>query len=191
MNLRRHTLHHIPELTINAAVLHARFPRDCSMTHCTAKCCGTGVWMDLAEHRNILQHAALIQAHMDSSQEKNPDQWFDPETWEHEDFPSGHAMGTAVCHGACVFLGADRRCVLQKASNEETGNLKPFFCVAFPITICDSELRIDEAKDSACCSPCSGGPLTVFEVCAEELKHVLGEDGVRELEDYARSPGCG
>jgi hypothetical protein len=182
--LRRHRLH-IRELKVNKDLLQARFPHDCSMTRCTAKCCGSGVWMDLAEHRQIVQHAALIQTHMSAPQEKDPARWFEDE-WEHEDFPSGHAIGTAVHNDACVFLGPDRRCVLQKASSEATGNLKPFYCVAFPITVDEGELRLDEPKDPACCTPVSGGPLTVFDVCGDELKYVLGEAGVSELEDCAK-----
>ena len=188
MILRRHAVRHIRELQVNAEVWQARFPRNCSMAHCTGKCCVSGVWVDLAEHRNILRHAARIQAHMDASQEHNPDCWFDGDRWELQDFPSGEATGTAVANGACVFLGADRRCVLQKASNEETGSLKPFFCFAFPLTISEGELGLDEAKDPACCGRAASGPLTVLDVCAEELNYVLGADGVRELETFARRP---
>ena len=187
MILRQHKLPHIRELKVNAEIWQARFPRQCSMAHCTAKCCNSGVWMDLTEQGNILQHAAHIQSHMDSSQERNPERWFDGFQLD-QDFPSGKATGTAVSNGACVFLTADRRCVLQKASNEETGNLKPFFCFAFPLTLSEGELILDDARDPDCCTRESSGSLTVFDVCAWELEYVVGEDGVRELKAHAGLP---
>lgn len=181
ITLRRHAIRHIPDLKVDPEVLTARFPRDCSMKGCTGRCCETGIWADSAEHDAILKHAALIQTHMDPSQERSPERWFDAEPWDHPDFPSGRAIGTAVANGGCVFLAADGRCVLQKASDARTGNLKPFFCFAFPLTISDGTLCLDEARDAACCTPAPNGSLSVFELCAEELEYVLGANGVNEL----------
>ena len=184
--LRHHLLPHIRDLKVEPAVFTARFDRACSMSRCTGRCCEDGVWTDAAEHEAILRHAAPIQAQMDHSQERNPDRWFDAEPRVDSDFPSGLAIGTAVTNGACVFLDADRRCVLQKASTGEAGNLKPFFCVTFPLTINEGTLCLDDPRDAACCTPSSDGPLSVFELCPQELEHMLGVDGVAELRDLAR-----
>ena len=124
---------------------------------------------------------------MDPSQERDPGRWFDSHAWDHADFPSGRALGTAVVNGACVFLGADRRCVLQKASSRETGNLKPFFCATFPLAICEGTLCFDEGEDAKCCMPSPDGRISLFELCARELETILGVNGVTELRDRARS----
>jgi hypothetical protein len=142
------------------------------------------VWVDLRERDKILAHADLIREHMEAGQEKREDRWFDG-TWVHTDFPSGEATGTTLHNGACVFLDSSRRCVLQKAS--QTLQLKPWFCFAFPITIEDGELMVDDEKafDPNCCTTDAEGVLNVFEVCPEELKHVLGAEGLQELEQLA------
>jgi hypothetical protein len=182
--LRRHKLHHIPDLKVHPEVLHARFPGTCSTTRCTARCCATGVWLDSAEHELILGNAALVQAEMDPLQEKNPDRWFDGHWWGHPDFPSGRGISTAASNGACVFLSADRRCVLQLASPAGKP-LKPFFCTSFPLTICDGELCLDDVSDPACCLHDPDGSQTVLELCAHELEHLIGAEGVKELRDLA------
>jgi hypothetical protein len=188
ITLRRHALPHLQVLTVEPKLLAARFDRECATSRCTGRCCEGGVWTDAAEYAAILKSAAVIQKQMDLSQERNPDHWFDPTPRDDADFPSGSAMGTTVVNGACVFLGADRRCVLQKASSSETGNLKPFFCAAFPLTICEGTLCLDDADDTACCTPSADGPLSVFGLCAEELEHVVGIDGVTELRAVAGGP---
>ena len=185
LTLRQHTLRHIRDLKVDPEVLGARFDRGCAMSHCTGRCCATGVWADAAEHGAILRHAELIQRHMDETQTRDPARWFDPEPWDHPDFPSGRALGTAVANGGCVFLRADRRCVLQQASPAQTGALKPFFCYAFPLTIWEGTLCLDDPQDAACCTPAAAGSMTVLELCAEELEHVLGAEGVAELRNRA------
>jgi hypothetical protein len=184
--IRRHALPHFRDLKVEPRVLTARFDPECATSRCTGRCCEGGVWTDATEHDAILTHAAAIQTQMDRSQERNTDKWFDSEPRDDADFPSGRAFGTAVINGACVFLDADRRCVLQKASNGETGNLKPFFCVAFPLTICEGTLCLDDADDGACCMPSPDGSVNVFALCVQELEYVMGMDGVAQLRDVAR-----
>jgi len=57
--------------------------------------------------------------------------------------------------------------------------LKPFFCRAFPISLENGTLTYDNQFDTEtqCCAPVAEGHLTVFDVCAEELEHVLGAEG--------------
>ena len=82
------------------------------------------------------------------------------------------------------------RCVLQAASPEGVP-LKPFFCTAFPVTIVEGVLTLDDKDFRAgqpCCDSTEGGPLTVFDTCAMELTHVVGAEGVARLRVLAR-PG--
>ena len=159
----------------------------CSMNNCTANCCRYGVWVDVAERDKILVHTELIQRHMEPHQEKNPVNWFEPREIIDSDFPSGRMTGTQVRDTGCVFLDSHGRCVLQKAATEEgLGKffLKPFFCVAYPITIENGVLMVDDEEfpdNSQCCSPVPNGELNVFDICAEELEFTLGAEGFSEF----------
>ena len=147
-----------------------------------------GVGVDVAERDRILAHADLVRRAMDPGQDQDRraagsrrPRSSDP------DFPSGRCVGTRVRENACVFLDAARRCVLQTATIAAARpgfELKPFFCSAFPVTVADGTLWIDELCLEAperCCRPTPGGPLSVLDVCEIELRHVLGNAGLEEL----------
>ena len=157
------------------------------MTRCNAVCCKGGVWVDPTEHANILAHAPVIQQHMDPYQEHRPEFWFDNYEVKDEDFPSGSAIGTRADEQGCVFLKADGKCVLQAAAIAEGMDpfaLKPFFCIAFPVTIEHGELMIDDLEFGyrpECCCAVHNGQQSVLDVCNDELRFVLGEEGLREL----------
>ena len=133
ITLRRHRMAHLGDLRVDPKVLTARFDHRCATARCSGRCCITGVWADAAERDAILRHADVVQTHMDGAQEHDPSRWFETDAWDHADFPSGRGFGTAVSGGGCVFLRADRRCALQRASDAQTGALKPLFCSAFPL----------------------------------------------------------
>jgi hypothetical protein len=150
-------------------------------------CCGSGVKVDVAERDRILAHAGLVQQAMDETQDRDVANWFEQTETPDRDFPSGRCVGTQVRANACVFLDSARRCVLQTvtiAAARPGFELKPFFCSAFPITISEGALWIDEMcldAPAGCCRPTRGGPRDVFDVCAVELRHVLGDEGLQEL----------
>lgn len=183
--LRRHRLRHLADLKVAPDIFQSAFGRNCSTNSCSGNCCAGGVWVDLLERDKIRACAVRIQEHMEPTQEKDPARWFDSDRLVSSDFPSGEAEGTEVYNGACVFLDSSKRCVLQKASDATTGQLKPFYCFAFPITIDESELQLDEGKDSRCCLIENGGTRSVLDVCEEELRHVLGEEGLQEFRSLA------
>ena len=185
--LRKHRLSHIRALRVGQGILSKKFASGCSMTACNATCCQGGVTLDVAERDAILAHADLIVRHMEPGQERNPSAWFDDNVVKDLDFPSGIAVGTEVTDRGCVFLDGAGRCVLQKAAMAENMpkfSLKPFFCVAFPITIEHSVLDTDEpdfTERPHCCSVVESGTLSPVEVCAEELEFMLGREGLLEL----------
>jgi hypothetical protein len=185
--LRNHRLRYLGDLRIHESIFQARFQSGCATNRCKANCCRRGVWVDVAERDAIAASADLIRRHMEPSQEQDPERWFDSEVRLDPDFPSGKCVGTAVRNDACIFLDGAGLCVLQRASQQnasrnELGNLKPFFCIAFPIDINDAELSLDRGDDLNCCAPAADGELNVLGVCSEELKHVLGGDAFAELE---------
>jgi len=193
--IRRHRLGHIPELRVGREIVEDRFTSGCSMANCNSDCCSGGVFADVAEKHQILLHADLIRSHMDPEQVKDPASWFEEETVGDTDYPSGRAVGTAVHDDRCVFLTGQGHCVLQKAaaaSGMGRYALKPFFCWLYPVTLDGGVLTLDDPEfvdRPSCCKHGSEGDLTVFDVCPEELKLVLGEGGFAELRDGIVAPG--
>jgi Protein of unknown function (DUF3109) len=185
--LRRHRLSHLPELKVHRSVLETRYASGCSPGACVATCCQTGVGVDVTQRDQILAHAELVQRAMDPGQDQDPARWFEETETVDRDFPSGRAVGTRVRESGCVFLASARRCALQTATIAAARpgfDLKPFFCTAFPVTIADGTLWIDELcleMPEHCCRPTPGGTLSVLDICESELRHVLGGAGLREL----------
>lgn len=185
LTLWKHNVTHLGELGIDQRIFQARYADQCATSRCNGVCCRKGVWVDVAERDTILQSADLIHEHMDPGQERNTENWFDAEVWEHPDFPSGRAVGTHIAGDACTFLNSAKRCVLQKASQDLPVSLKPFYCYAYPVSIDDGRVEIEDGHRPECCAPVENGVLDVFEVCGGELKFVLGEEGLSELKQIA------
>jgi Fe-S-cluster containining protein len=188
--LREHHLGYLAELRVSEELLACRFTRSCSMSSCSAHCCRGGVLVDITHRDLVLTKASLIVEHMEPDQEHDPSRWFDVEDEPDEDFPSGRAVNTATINGSCVFLNSDRRCVLHLAESSSPG-LKPFYCRAYPIAIDHARVTLHAdwcPEETQCCGPVPDGELTVFDVCADELVHLLGEAGARELHRIAPAP---
>lgn len=152
------------------------------MSNCRGKCCLYGADLDLAEQDKVLKHADLIGRLMDESQDPDPANWF-ANPFDDMDFPSGQAITTRLHNGGCVFLNREGRCVLQIAE-AEIGDLKPFFCRAYPLCIHTGTLNIDDEncpEEFGCCGVAKNGTLTIFDICEFELKYMLGEEGLNEL----------
>jgi Fe-S-cluster containining protein len=186
--LTKHRLKYIPELRLSERLLNLRFCAGCSTSNCRAECCSGGASVDIAERDRILEQSELVRAHMDPSQEHATERWF--EGWsEDRDFPSGCATTTRTHSERCVFLNAAGRCVLQAAEGAlgDGTTLKPFYCRAFPICIDHGVLSYDDQHGlkSPCCGPVLDGSLSIFDVCAFELEHVLGPEGATELRELA------
>ncbi|MDI6767459.1 MAG: DUF3109 family protein [Bacteroidota bacterium] len=185
--LRKHHLTHIPELKIDESVFNLRFSSVCDMRNCKGECCQWGVFTDISERDKILAHADLIIRYMEPHQEHNPQLWFEKNEISDTDFPSGRSVGTQAFDYGCVFLDSAGLCALQKACTAEgisPFTLKPFYCVAYPLTIENGVLMIDdvELKNGTPCQIIkSDGILTIFEIGAVELDYVLGKEGVKEL----------
>jgi len=189
--LRKHPLAHIPELKVADELLRLRYEKNCSMSNCRGKCCLYGADLDLAEQDKVLKHADLIGRLMDDSQDRDTANWFDT-PFKDQDFPSGTAITTRLHNGGCVFLNKEGRCVLQIAESE-VGDLKPFFCRAYPICIHTGTLTIDDEncpEEFGCCGVVKHGSLTIFDICGFELEYVLGADGLNELRKLVSEAGA-
>jgi Fe-S-cluster containining protein len=182
--LRRHHLPYFPDLQVGEEVFAARFAADADSSRCSAHCCRAGVLIDITHRDRILAEAALVREFMEPAQEQDSSKWFYAEDEEDVDFPSGRAINTALVNDTCVFLDSQKRCVLQRAEERSPG-LKPFYCRAFPIVIVEGRLTLNCdhcPDDTQCCGLVEPGERTTLDVFRFELTHVLGEEGVRELE---------
>ena len=131
-------------------------------------CCQYGGDVDLFERDEILRRAPQV-APLLPAELRDPSGWFDESSPEnYPDFPSGHAVRTAVAPSkygtGCLFLRhADdaRGCVLHRAAIEHDIPLrgfKPMICQLFPITFDDSTLCLADDFLWYDCGNYPGGP---------------------------------
>jgi hypothetical protein len=186
--LTKHHLQHISDLRVDPEILTQRLAPSSSMCNCNGTCCADGVLLDLNDKERILAHADLIRKYLEPQQEKDSAKWFDNNIEPDTDFPSGKCDGTAVQGNGCVFLCSKGLCALQKtamAEGMEKFALKPFYCVAFPLTIDNHILTTYEPEFTnrpECCSIVPVGSMTVLDVCREEFEYILGAEGLKEIE---------
>jgi len=175
---------------IDPLIFTQPFPKCCDVNICFGECCYYGVYTDLKEYNIILENKEKIINAMDDSQTKEVSKWFEsPE--KDEDFESGIAVGTEVYNEKCVFLDRNGFCTLQKMAmdnNEYKWKYKPLYCILFPLVIYEGALTVDDdhLKRMHYCNKSVNQTSTVYECCKEEIKHLLGKKGFRELEDYRK-----
>jgi Fe-S-cluster containining protein len=190
--LRGHRMAHVPELRVDPVVLTPVFHASCSMRNCNGQCCAEGVLVDMADKERILAHADLIRKYLEPGMESDASKWFDGVVERDIDFPSGSCEGTSASGRGCVFLDSRGLCTLQKAAMAEGMDkfaLKPFYCVAYPLTVDRGVLTVEDADFTnrpTCCSAVDRGALHVTDVCREELEFMLGPDTTNELEQIIR-----
>jgi len=176
----------IGKYEIDPLLFEKGFPKGCGPLACESTCCSFGVFADLKEKELILSHKETIKKYMDETQTTNDSQWFDSEVFDDSDYPSGKSVGTEVYNDKCVFLNKVGMCSLQIAgATEGMGRwaLKPFYCIAFPITVDEGVLTFDDFQQgkTQCCSSIDTRETTLVESCKDELELILGHDGYEEL----------
>jgi Protein of unknown function (DUF3109) len=182
---------HIGKYDIDPILFEKGFLKGCGPFACESTCCAGGVYVDLKEKELILSHKETVKKYMDETQLADDTRWFDNDVEDDADFPSGKIVGTEVVNDKCVFLNKTGLCSLQIAGTEEKLGrwaLKPFYCVAFPITVEEGVLTFDDflnAKTS-CCSLTDNKEATLVEACKEELEFVLGSSGYKTLSEMRK-----
>ncbi|MDE3058022.1 MAG: DUF3109 family protein [Bacteroidota bacterium] len=185
------TVFHIGKYEIDPVLFEKGFAKECGPFRCESKCCSVGVYVDLKERGKILSYKETIKRYMDETQTADDSRWFDSEIEDDPDYPSGKAVGTEIFGGKCVFLTKEGRCSLQIMGIEEGFGewaLKPFYCIAFPITIENGVVTFDDFQqdNTRCCSvveSTADGSTPLVDSCKAELEFVLGEDGYRQLSE--------
>jgi hypothetical protein len=186
---------------VNPVLLEARPMSRCRLEECQSYCCNGGVWIHNTQADDILAHQDLILPHMPPDR-RDPSQWFDGLSEPDIDFPeAGDAMGTSVVpdptHPAgqtCIFLNAERLCVLQKAgieAGEHPWRFKPYYCALHPLGLDEMKLELEEEsevyKAGGNCSRPSGDLIPLYQLFDIEAKLFLGEEGYAELDRIAQA----
>lgn len=186
----------IGKYEIDPVLFKKGFSKGCGPLACESTCCSVGVFADLKEKGLILSHKETVKKYMDDTQTIDDSQWFDSEVFDDNDYPSGKAVGTQVFNNKCVFLNKLGMCSLQIAgASEGMGRwaLKPFYCIAFPITVDEGVLTFDDFQQgkTQCCSSIDAKESTLVESCRDELELILGHDGYKELISGQRESSAG
>lgn len=172
----------------------------CLPEECQAACCPGGIWVDILHVQRILDAADQIRPYLAPEYSGDEDRWFSDDEMDHEDFPSGLAIATAIVprpgnpqRTGCTFLRADHRCGLQVASEAlDLGwpGLKPLDCALYPITRTAGTAHYDEettaANPHADCQRPRPTPLRPrYQVFRQEVELAIGAAGWQRLEERA------
>lgn len=176
-------------LTISPDLFRMGYPEGAGPGRCSATCCEGGVLLDVTERDRILAHRELVKRHMDETQNRDDQTWFETEEREDGDFPSGRCVGTELHSDRCVFQDQYGRCSIQVASTEEGMGpwaLKPHYCILFPIEVSSGVVGHDDMlqDERPCCSVRPDFHTPVFLACRQELTHLLGADGFATVERH-------
>ena len=187
-------------MEINPHLYDSEPMQRCRLHECQGACCLYGVWVDVKEQEDILEHADLISPFMREGY-SDPLTWFNNETDVDEFSPSKQVRHSTVLEDnthyggtACVFLRSDYKCALQVAAVKKRlhpWRFKPFYCILHPldldeqgrITLDETKLLLDEP--GSCLRP---APLLIplAETFESELIHFLGEENQKRILNEAR-----
>ena len=165
--------------------------RRCELGECQAACCLYGVWLDMVEMEDILQHAVLIQPHL-KHEFADPENWFENLVEEDSHSLSGRVVHCKIVEDsshygetACVFLRSDFKCSLQVAgelNGYHPWRFKPFYCILHPLDLTkDGKITLDVNAEllqepGSCLRP-ANHPIPLLITFEPELKYLLGEKG--------------
>lgn len=173
----------------------------CVPEECQAACCPGGIWVDILHVQRILDAADQLRPYLAAEYAADEDRWFGEEEMDHEDFPSGLAIATAIVprpgqpeRTGCIFLRADHLCGLQVASEAlQLGwpGLKPLDCALYPITRTAGLVHYDEETTADhphadCQRARPTPPRPRYQVFRQELELAIGAEGWQRLETRAK-----
>jgi hypothetical protein len=181
----------IGKYIVDPVLFEKGFTDGCGPFSCESTCCEGGVYADLNEKENILDHREMIFKYLDDTQQHNVNNWFEDTSEDDLDYPSGKSIGTMIYNDKCVFLNKEGMCSLQITGLREgigPWAIKPFFCVAFPITVDEGVLTFDDYQQgsSHCCSVEDTKRATLIDACKVELEYMLGEQAYQQLKEIQR-----
>jgi hypothetical protein len=180
---------------IHPRLFKSEYLQRCCLDDCKAACCLHGVWLDVREATDILEHASLIAVNMKDAFSDVSD-WFMGNVEKDEHSISGKVIHSRVVEDpqhyggtACVFLCADNKCALQvagKRANLHPWRFKPFYCILQPLDF-DRRGRItlDKTsvllKEKGSCLRISQSRTPLLEIFEAELRYLLGNKEYEQL----------
>ena len=183
-------------LKIDPIIFTQGFVPGCNLDKCGGQCCNWGVYMDRDFQPVIMEFENQIKESMDEFQLRDTSKWFEQELEEDSDFPSGFAIGTELYINSqgttqCVFKDKRGYCTLQVVgvkNGMHKWEIKPRYCVMYPITIIDNVMTCDndhsEKLDYCGVHHEENFTQTIFEAMTEEIKYVIGEEGYNFLNEH-------
>lgn len=184
------------DLKIDPIIFTQGFVPCCNIAICGGECCDKGVYMDKDFKDVVMKFENEIKDVMDESQVKDSSKWFEDETVDDSDFPSGKAIGTELYisksgNEQCVFKDKRNFCSIQVMAMKNNMNkwaVKPKYCILYPLTIVNNVLTYDE-EHSESLHYCGvhhkeNFTQTVFDAMKEEIIFVLGIDCYNFLNEY-------
>lgn len=176
----------VGKFIVDPALFTKGFAKSHGPFACETSCCASGVFVDLKERDVIVGHKDGIKAHMDETQTTDDSRWFDDDIVDDQDFISGKTVGTQTHNDKCVFRRLDGRCSIQVYGQESGAGAwtyKPFYCIAFPVVVCDGVLTFDDYQQGStrCCSIVDEHAAPLVDSCKDELEYILGKEGYEEL----------
>ncbi len=150
---------------------------DCPL--CQDMCCWYGCDIDIGERDRILTYAQDLEAAVGVPASG----WFEEQTKQNPDYPSGRYTRSKVYHQRCVFYDHTLRgCYLHRFAIEKGMDphfLKPMVCFLFPLTWHRDCLSVSRFLNEL---PCKNQGLSIFSAQKNELAYYLGDDFVSELQ---------
>ena len=177
----------IGKYKIDEILFEQKFTNGCSPLSCDTTCCKSGVYLDPTDMEKVLAHSSEIKKYMDETQNQDLSVWFDLVKTVDIDYPSGFCYSTNVVNDKCAFLRKDGKCSIQVYGTESklgAWSLKPFYCIAFPISVDDGFLTFDDYRqgEAKCCSVYKENGTSIVKACKDELIFVLGEEDYKKLD---------
>ena len=169
-------------MKIDPVLFSAKFPDRCRLDLCRSRCCRFGVWVDVEEREAILAHRDLFARFL-RPEAQDPKTWFG-NTQVDPDCPSGVAVETRDLAGACAFYHQDHGCVLQKGAAEaglHEWQIKPRFCIMFPLVVSGGELTFDDDMKSLWCMNSKHQTRPLIDALRKEVEFLFDESQVRRL----------
>ncbi len=169
-------------MKIDPQIYSARFPERCRLDLCRSRCCRFGVWADKDEQKKIVAHRELFARFL-REDTRDPSTWFgnaEPDA----DCPSGIAVETQAVGGYCAFFNPSCGCALQKGAVEaglHEWELKPRFCVMFPLVVSEGTLCVDEDMKSLWCMKEPNRTHPILASVKKEVSFLFGERTAKEL----------
>lgn len=167
---------------VDPRIFRLRYFRHClACRFCSDQCCDHGVDIDRDNAKRLLDLGETFERFVGVPSNL----WFEEDSVQDREFPSGANTRTRTNDGRCIFRAADARgCLIHAYCLNEGLDyhlLKPLVSILFPLTFEDGVLvPSDEVADGSLI--CAKQGDTLYEGVRDELVYFFGSAFVAELD---------